>query len=458
MLETRCRGRSSSRHRRSSIPSLVFALAVACTPDVGSDPTPTSMEVDLTAVPPLAPQPTALIVNPQTGLIDFSLAGTPIPDDCATQQALTEAQCQFDQWLQTLNGFPTVSPASAPASAALDPATLTLGQNVVVMAARQMAPVTELEVGFDDASSSLTLTPLQPWTLGEFYWLGVRGYANGVRAAGGGEVVGSPTMALLKQDESLTCGAPDPAAVDPHCPAFEVLAQGSPSAAAAQAQLFQLEAIRTAFIAGHGFDLMAAAGLPKQELAVMWGFPIHTNSVPVLVPTAGAVPRVPSDDQILVGVQGPVDPATVSAFVAGGAAGSVVVVDLAAVSAGDLAAAFPRVAATYVQGAGAIAIQASQAFPAGHPIGLFFTNAIHAPDGSPLVASPVSVLLRLTAPLVDSAGHSTVSGVDDADAAALESGRAALAPLFDSPIFTPTTGVSRTNAVYVYGFLPMVQP
>ena len=47
----------------------------------------------------------------------------------------------------------------------------------------------------------------------------------------------------------------------------------------------------------------------------------------------------------------------------------------------------------------------------------------------------MSVLLTLTAPLVDSAGHSTVSGVADADAAALEAGRNALAPLFDNPTF-----------------------
>ena len=98
------------------------------------------MEFDLTATPPRAPQPTFLVVNPQTGLIDFSLAGTPLPDDCATQTALTQAQCQFDQWLQTLNGFPTVTPASAPASAPLDPATLTLGQNVVVVGAEGKRP------------------------------------------------------------------------------------------------------------------------------------------------------------------------------------------------------------------------------------------------------------------------------------------------------------------------------
>ena len=442
MLEPGCRKLRQHAGAPLVVMAAAAAIAGACVPDVGSDPTPTAMEVDLTATPPRAPQPTALIVNPQTGLIDFSLAGTPIPDDCSTQQALTEAQCQFDQWLQTLNGFPTVTPASAPASAPLDPATLTLGDNVVVVAAKQGVVVTDVMAGFDTASSSLTLTPLHGWTLGEFYWVGVRGYANGVRDAGGGQVVGSPTMALLKQDAPLTCDAADPTAVDPHCPAFEVLAQGSPSPEAAAAQLFQLEAIRTAFIAGHGFDAMAAAGLPKEDIAVMWGFPIHTNSVPVLVPSAGAVPRVPAADQILVGVQ----------------PGPVVVVDLSALAAGDAAAAFPPVTATYVAAASAIAIQASQPFPAGHQIGLFFTNAIHSPDTAPLVASPVTVLLTLTAPLVDGAGHSTVSSVDDADAAALEVGRSALSSLFDSPTFTPLTGVSRTNVIYAYAFIPMVQP
>ena len=70
----------------------------------------------------------------------------------------------------------------------------------------------------------------------------------------------------------------------------------------------------------------------------------------------------------------------------------------------------------------------------------------------------MSVLLTLTAPLVDGAGHSTVSGVADAEAAALEAGRAALAPLLDNPIFAPLTGVTRANLVYAYAFVPMVQP
>ena len=452
MLEPGCR-------RRCTRPTIlaVISIAGACTPDVGSDPTPTAMEMDLTATPPRAPQPTLLIVNPQTGHIDFSLAGTPIPDDCSAQQALTEAQCQFDQWLQTLNGFPSVTPASAPASGPLDPATLTLGANVVAVAAQQGTLMTDLAARFDTASSSLTLTPLHPWALGELYWIGVRGYENGIRDTGGGPVVGSPTMALLKQDASLTCDASDPASIDPHCPALQVVAQGNPSMAAKE-QLVRLEGIRMAFIAKGGFAAMEAAQLPKNEIAVLWGFPIHTNSVPVLVPSAGAVPRVPAADQILVGVQGPVDPATVSAFTAGGPPGSVVVVDLTALATGELAAAFPPVGATYLATVGAIAIQAMQPFPAGHQIGLFFTDAIHSPDAAPLVASPVSVLLTLTAPLVDAGGHSTVSGVADADAAALEAGRTALSSLFDSPIFTPMTGVSRANAIYAYAFIPMVMP
>jgi len=439
---------------------VLTTLAAACTPDVGSSPpAPTAMQFDLTSAPPRVPQPTALLVNPATGQIDFGQAGTPLPADCTTTTAMTEAQCQFDQWLQTLNGFPSLSPASAPASAALDPATLTLGTNVVVFDLQGMAPVTTgLATGFDATSTSLTVTPPGPWTLGEFYWMGVRGYANGVRDAAGGQVIGSPTMALLKQDAALTCDATDPTQVDPHCPGYEVVAQGNPSPAVAALQLFQLEAIRQAYLAGGGFDVMAAAGLPKDELAVLWGFPIHTNSVPLLLPGTAAVPHVPAAGQIVVGVQGPVDPATVSAFTVRVQNGPVVVMDLTAAAAGDLSAGFPPVGAAYLPTVGAIAIQFGAPIPAGHQIGLFFTNGIHSPDGAPLVASPVSVLLRLTAPLVDSAGHSTVSGVADADAAALEAGRQALQPLFDNPIFTPLTGITRANLVYCYAFTPTVTP
>src|SRR4029078_10093793 len=116
---------------------------------------------------------------------------------CSAQDALPPAQCEFDKWLETLNGFPTVTVASAPASAALDAATATPGETVVLVD-KTGAGVNDVAVGFDDATTSLTITPPQPWALGGFYWAGVRGYDSGVRDAAGGRVVGSPTMALLK--------------------------------------------------------------------------------------------------------------------------------------------------------------------------------------------------------------------------------------------------------------------
>ncbi len=443
---------------RRPLPGMVAALIAglgACTPDVDVDPTPAAMQFDLTSSPPRAPQPTLLVVNQQTGLIDFGLTGAPTPDDCANQQALTPAQCEFNRYLETLDGFPTVATASAPASAPLDPATLTAGQNVVVVGVKGRGLETELAIGFDEASTSLTVLPAQGWALGELYWVGVRGYANGVRAADGREVVGSPTMALLKQDQPLTCGAATPAEVDPHCPALEIVAQGAPIQEAAP-RLFQLEAVRTLYNLAGGFTAMEAAGLPKDEIAVLWGFPIHTGSVPVLAPTAGAVPRVLAPNQIAIGVQGPVDPATVSAFVAREQNGPVVVIDLTAAAAGDLNAGLPRVAAAYASGA--IVIQASDPFPAGHQIGVFLTNAIRSPSGAPLVPSPVAVFLTLRGPLVDADGRSTVSGVADADAAALEAGRQGLAPLLDNAVLAALTGVSRANLVYAFAFTPSVQP
>ena len=67
------------------------------------------------------------------------------------------------------------------------------------------------------------------------------------------------------------------------------------------------------------------------------------------------------------------------------------------------------------------------------------------------------MLLTLTAPLVDG-GKSTVSGISDAEATALEVGRMGLAQVFDNPAVAQLTGVTRANVVYAYAFVPMVMP
>ena len=423
--------------------------AAACTPDVANDPVPEALEFDTEASPPRVPQPTGLVVNPLTGHIDFALAGTPLPADCSQATAFSPAQCEFNRYLETLDGFPSTSPAAAPATARLAPDTLIADQNVVIVALRHPNASLAFATAFDDASRSLVVKPLPSWELGETYFVGVRAYAGGVRASSGSEVVGSPTFALLKEEASLVCGAGTPQQIPADCPAYELLSQTQPPAAARE-NLFTLEAIRRSYLNAGVWERLADAGLPKRETGVMFGFPIHTGSVAELDPTVGLVPVVGAPNEIHVAVHGPVDASSVSGFVVRERPGSVVLMDLTAAASGDLVAGFPRIEARFANGR--VSITGSEPFTAGHQYGVFMTRGVTNPAGAPLVPPPISVLLTLTSPLVDASGHSQISSVSDADAVALEAGRAELGTLFENPVFSALTGLSRDNLVYCFAF------
>jgi hypothetical protein len=462
----------------------VWVLGVAglaCTPSIADDPVPDEMQFDTEASPQRVPEPSGLIVNPTTGHLDFSLAGTPVPADCTQPGTVPEAQCEFLTYLQSLDGYPTSSHARAPTTAAaIVPSTLTVDENVVVVDALGV-PITGIEAAFDPVARYVTVAPdaqRRRWTVGTSYWLAIRGYATGVRsqpadgtasptaAAAGNEIVASPTQFLLKQESQLTCGVSTPAELTSRCPAFELLDQPPRTAAAAAAAVFQLEQIRAAYVALGAWDRIASAGLPKAEVAILWGFPIHSGSVAELDPTAGIVPQITGADEIHVGVQGSVDPTTVTPFIVAKALGSVVVMDLTAAAAGDLLAGFPPVAVSYVPTSvaggdtvdGNIVIKATAPFVPGHQYGIFLQNSLHNTAGQPLVPAPVSKLLTLRGALVDAGGHSTVSAVGDTDAATLEAGRQGLAALFDDPTFSALTGISRGSLVYCYAFpFPVTQ-
>jgi hypothetical protein len=228
-----------------------------------------------------------------------------------------------------------------------------------------------------------------------------------------------------------------------------LLSQSQPEAVARES-LVRLEQIRLGYAASGVWERMAEAGLPKAEIASLWGFPIHSGSVAELDPTVGLVPHVTAADEIRVDVQGPVDPATVTGFVIREAAGSVVLMDLTAAAAGDLVAGFPRISARYVDGA--IVITGSEPFIDTHQYGLFMTRGVRDPSGAALVPPPISVLLTSLAPVADDAGHSLLSSVSDADAVELEAGRRQLAQLFDNPILAPLTGLVREDLVYCFAF------
>jgi hypothetical protein len=233
------------------------------------------MQFEPTATPPRVPEPTHVIINPATRHIDFALAGVTVPADCAAATIpIPRAQCEFYQYLQSLDGYPTSTPARAPATADLNPASLTAA-NVVVVDAASMQVVSDVRIEFDAASRYVVVTPTKGWGLGRLYLVGVRGYASGVKAASGRQVVASVPYYLLKRDNSVSCGAATPADVSDTCAAYALLAT-SMGDAVARASVVQLEALRGSYNQLHAIELLGAVGgIPEAELAVFWAFPTH---------------------------------------------------------------------------------------------------------------------------------------------------------------------------------------
>ena len=424
-----------------------LSILGACTPDVGTDPIPESLPFDPSAMPPRVPEPTHVLINPATGRLDFGIAGIAVPADCAAPGPMPPAQCEFYKYLQALDGYPTVTPARTPVPGPLDPASLN-AQNVVVIDATAGQVVTDVAIGFDSATSYLTIAPKSRWGVGRLYMLGVRGYGRGLKTSTGRELVAPVPYFLLKQDSSLTCGAPTPEAIPEKCPAYALLAnQMSPAAARTTAA--QLEALRGSYNQLHATELLAQpGGIPRGELAIYWAFPTHRSPVAEVDPPTGAVPRALDARTLAVAVNGMLDGSKLTPTTAG-KPGTVTLLDLTAAMQSNLIAGLPAFDVEFQ--APSLLVKTHDPLVAGHQYGLFLSTGITSPDGKPLVASPVSFLLTARGTLVNG-GKSQVGGVSDADAVMLEAGRAALRDLFDNPVIQALTGLDRAKLAYVYAF------
>ncbi len=436
---------------------LVGLLATSCTPDIGTDPTPEVLEFDPNATPPRVSEPSFVVINPATGKIDLGLAGVEVPADCHNQNAMPEAQCEFDQYLESLDGFPTVAGARTPLSAAVDTDTLTVPNNVSVVNAATQMPITDVTVTFDSASRYLGVTPKTAWPVGGFIWIGVRGYDNGIRA-GHKPVVASVVYNLLRRDKSeaaagteyeLTCGATTAAAIPDTCPYLGLLTQQM-SADAARASLMRLEPLRQAMISLHGWQLMEqVGGIPKDQVAMLWGFPIHHNPVIDLNPKAGLQPKVAAPDELRLAINGDLDPATVK--VGGvGQSGTVYLLNLTALGGGDLPGGFPK--ATVSVSDGALVIKAGAPLQKGQTYGIVVTRDAKNAAGKALVPPPVSVFLMARGKLIGDDGKSTVSTLSDIEATLVEAGRKQLATLLDDPTFVAFTQLRRESIGYLFAF------
>ena len=464
---------------------VALVMEAACAPEIANDPYPDTMQFDPTAEPPRSPEPNAVVINPDTGLIDFSVLGRWLPvyaTDCQDVPAdvMPVAQCEFYMYLQTLDGFPSVSPVRAPVSAPLDPSTVVPATDaspgtLFVLDREGAEIVSNVQVGWREKTGYMTIESPTGWKLGHNYVMAVRGYDQGVRTADGNRVVASSTYFMLRQTESLlNCApdAPDPVPVaqqtlDHACQWFELAEMQLHDPEAAASSLVSLEAIRQSFIhADHWKILDQVAHWNREEVAIVWSFPIHTNSVAELNPNTGTVPQVVDSRSLRLPVKGPIDPASLIPFdMLGpplpGDKGTVILLNLTALSAGNTFGGFPEFT-VHLTTDGSIGIQTTAPMVDGELYGIILTvpsvedeaprNGVTSPDGRPIVPSPITVLLRSRGPVIDANGESLVSGITDEDGATIEAGRAQLVDLLDDPTFTAAAKVTRENIAYLYAF------
>ncbi len=458
-------------------------LLVAWTfaPDIANDRPFDVMQFDPTAEPPRSPEPNAVVINPDTGLIDFAVLGRTLPtyvSGCLQYENV--AQCEFNMYLQTLDGFPSVSPVRVPASAPIDlasvvPSTDAAPGSLFVLDREANQLVSSLQLGWREKTGYLTIESPAGWQLGHNYVMAVRGYDNGVRAADGNRVVASSTYFMLRQTESLLTCAPDgdspvPVAqqtLDPHCKWFELTLMQLHDETAAAATLVSLETLRQSFVHAGLFTVLDQVGqIPREEVAIVWSFPIHTSSVAELNPSTGVVPQVVDARSLRLPVKGRIDEASLIPFdMLGpplpGDKGTVILLNLTALAAGNTFAGFPEFT-VHLTTDGSIGLQTTDPMTDGELYGIILTvpsaedevarNGVTSPDGRPIVPSPVTVMLRSRGPIVDTAGESLLSGITDEDAAELEAGRLQLMDLLDDPTFTTAAKVTRENIAYLYAF------
>ncbi|MBI5536097.1 MAG: hypothetical protein HY898_25475 [Deltaproteobacteria bacterium] len=426
--------------------------SAACAPGIASDDDiPETLPFDPAATPPLLPQPTNIVVNPSTGRIDFSLAGVDVPEDCAAAQSMSQAQCEFYKYLGALDGFPTDMAATAPVTAPVQTSSLQQLGNVVVVNAALGAQLTDLQLSYDDTTRQIAVGAKQGWDVGSSYFVGVRGYANGIRSTEGRKFVSSVPYVLFKLNESLTCGAKTASELDPRCPYAQLLASPQTDSAQLFRDLSDLESIRQLYGPTlHLWDTLAqVAKLPMDEVASAWAFPTHSGSVIELNPGLGRIPRVVGTSTLELDFKGSVDDSKLTPF-SFSTKGTVFLLDLTALEKNDFDKGVP--AFTVERTGGVIALKTAAPMVNGDLYGIIVTDGVTNAQGLPFVAPPMAVLLRSRGSLVDSAGHSTVEGVADADAAQLEAGRLDLKALLDDPLFVQLTNLKRENIAYVYAF------
>lgn len=193
----------------------------------------------------VVPFPTDLTKDPETGRLNIPICRT---DDAS---AIT-----LKRGLRTRDGFALATDIYAPMSADIDPATLP--GNVLFINTATGAPV-PFTPGWDPAQRNITIEPDAPLDPATRYLAAI---TSGVTDVDGNPVISNQVFTLLKSEEPL---------VDE--------LGFSRFTAVPNENAFALEPVRQAFVPV--LDALAAAGVPRENVAVAWFFTTQSTTGPL---------------------------------------------------------------------------------------------------------------------------------------------------------------------------------
>ncbi len=473
---------------------LVGALALggaSCAPDISQDPPADFViaEFDPSASPAVVPTPNDLAINPATGLVNAPI-----------DPSATPAQQEFTKdYLNTLNGFPTSAVASTKL-VDLDPTSVQLGTSVQFIDLLSGTPIATPPVtptvSYDADTDLLSVAPpASGWPKGGRYAVALVAGDNGLKGVGGKRVVGSPVWAFASSENSLvTCEdltAPDCRSAtslipsDEEDPAKRIEDQ--------TASALQLEQLRRSY--KPLLDALATQGVERDNIVLLWTFRIMNMPEATFDPANSIIPfpnnilTAPQSDGSLK-VALPVDPeaspleqqlimglntldgfSTTAAIVSEnsetlGAIDTGSKLDAGSLAAGtvfrkltpggtqpDVAPCLSCVGSKNPDGSTPNNPQQLQFVPKvpldeRSTYAAVMTTDLKDERGRFVAPAGAFALARLSSPLVQD-GKSTVAGVSDANANALEPLRLGLKPLFDA---LAAGGLPRSKIALAWAF------
>lgn len=412
---------------------------------------------------PVLPTPNDVLINPDTGRVNLPVR----PEDPAAQQEFTR------DYLNTLDGFLETSVAGARVSAQLDPLTVTNATVRVSLVDGAPANV-DFFVGYNADTLGLSVIAPSGWAAGTRYLVVVLGGSSGVKDVEGRPIDGSRAWQWVRSATPLVDGT------------------GKSTVAGLSDEDAQaLERLRLRH--APYLSMLAAQGTRREDVAALWTFTTTSRpratfdparsvvSFPNSVFMSGdgshvSIPPAPSGTKPLLsrtiaGLNALDGFSTTAPMVSENGVTSAAL-DRGLVAPDSLAAGtrFFRLSGTGPEPSVDVCLDcASSLRPDGSkptsPQQLQFvpkvpleggttyagaiTTGLLDTAGRPVAASSTWALLRLSAPLIDGAGKSQVSGLPDVPAAQLEPLRLSLKPLLDA---LETRGLPRAQVSLAFSF------